>query len=367
MFKSNKFITLPIFIMILILLTACAPEELAPQLFDDRPTRQPSVESNPPIAEIVPEIDTINSEQTEGNAEGNVDNWPTRPITIVVPFLAGGDTDFYARMLAPYLEEILGQPINVVNVDGMIGTLGATMVKEAEPDGYTVLFYHTGSLFSNVLVGATIINYHDFLISCIAMHCDANVMLINPDLGINTAEEFLTFIRANPNGLRTATTTSGFSYMLLRMTENAGNFKTEAINVGGAALMITAVLTGHADVTNVSLALAANYIDNGELIPLWISAGERNVGWPDIPTLEEIGISNGYIGRSYFFAFPLNTNTLIAQRLSDAVGQVTENPEFAEQLFNAVSMPAYFVPFYESTGYLELLWRSLDGFEEFMR
>ena len=79
--------------------------------------------------------------------------WPTRPVTIIVPFLPGGDTNMYARMFAPLLADILGQPIYVVNVDGDSGTIGASWVSAAAPDGYTMLFYHTGNLFANVLTG----------------------------------------------------------------------------------------------------------------------------------------------------------------------------------------------------------------------
>ena len=73
-------------------------------------------------------------------------NWPTRPVTIVVPFPAGGDTDFYARTYDDFLTQMLGQSFEVVNVPGEAGTYGATQVSNATPDGYTVLFYHTGNL-----------------------------------------------------------------------------------------------------------------------------------------------------------------------------------------------------------------------------
>jgi len=270
-------------------------------------------------------------------------------------------------MLAPFLEEILRQPINFVNIDGLGGTVGMTSVHEAEPDGYTVLFYHTGGLFSNMLVGTTSINYDGFVISNVAVHCDANVFVINAQLGISTAQEFLEYARENPFAFRTALTMSGFSFMKARMAELAGNYYTTLVDVGGAVFMLPALRSGHADVTSVNLTLYMPYVDDDTLVPLWIAASERNPGIPHIPTMAEIGIDDGYIGRSYFFAFPLGTDESIAQRLSDAVDQVSQNPVFIQQLFDAVSMPPFFVPFHEAAEYLATQWQSLDGFEEYMR
>jgi len=86
-------------------------------------------------------------------------NWPTRPVTIVVPFAPGGDTDFYARAYAPFLSEYFGVPFEVVNIAGDAGTYGATQVHQSNSDGYTILFYHTGNMFTNVIAGNTTLNF----------------------------------------------------------------------------------------------------------------------------------------------------------------------------------------------------------------
>ena len=345
---------LMILAMLVAILTACAPARTAPDIFAYRPMR------------YAPEVMQTEEHEVLGHFSYGYE-WPTRPVTVVVPFVAGGDTDIYARLLAPFLEEILGQSINIVNIDGLGGTVGMTSVYESEPDGYTVLFYHTGSMFANVLVGTTSLNFDDFVVSTVAMHCDANVFLINAELGIYTAEEFISFAQANPFELRTALTMSGFSFMLSRMAELAGDFQTVPIDVGGAVFMVPAVRGGHADVTNVNLALYMPYTNDGTLIPLWISASSRNPSIPHVPTMFEVGFEDGYVGRSYFYAFPHGTDYTIAQRLSDAVEIVVQNPDFVQQLFDAVSMPPFFVPFSDVADYLAGHWANLDGFEEYMR
>ena len=89
-------------------------------------------------------------------------NWPERGISLVVPFAAGGDTDYYARLYAKYLEEELGQTVTVVNTEGSGGTVGAQTVADAEPDGYTILFYHTGNLYANKMLGVSELDQNSF-------------------------------------------------------------------------------------------------------------------------------------------------------------------------------------------------------------
>jgi len=293
--------------------------------------------------------------------------WPTRPLTIIVPFLPSGDTDMYARMFAPQLAEALGQPVYVMNVDGGSGTEGAEWVSNVMNDGYTLLFYHTGNLFTNVLTGMTELNYHDFDIAAIAMHCDANILVVHSSAGINTAEEFLAHIRANPGSLDVATTITGFSFKLLRFAEIAGDFRTNPVHVGGDSMMPPSILARHTQVGYNNIALFMPYIESGEMIPLWVAADERNAHLPDVPTMAEIGIEDGFIGRSYFFAFPQGVDEIILQRLSDVVQEITADPLFQQRVFDTVGLPTYFVPFGDAKPYLSEMWNSLAWLERYMR
>lgn len=343
-------------ILTLTLISSCAPAAPTPTI--EMPVRG---EPGAQITIIAPTAPYLPPNQPEAA------DWPTRPLTIIVPFLPGGDTNMYARMFAPRLAEILGQPVYVVNVDGESGTVGAARVSNSVPDGYTILFYHTGNLFANVLTGATELNFEDFEIACIAAHCDANVLVIRSDVGINNAEEFLTYIRANPYSLDVATTITGFSFKLLRMSEIAGNFRTNPIHVGGGSMMAPSILTGHTEMGYNNIALFLPYIESGEMLPLWIAANERNALLPDVPTMAEVGIQGGYIGRSYFFAFPSGTDSYILQKLSDAVQQITHDPAFAQELLDTVGMSAHFLPYGEASRYLSEKWAKSYWLEEHMR
>ncbi|MCL2500045.1 MAG: tripartite tricarboxylate transporter substrate-binding protein [Defluviitaleaceae bacterium] len=148
------------------------------------------------------------------------------------------------------------------------------------------------------------------------------------DLGINTAQEFLTYIKANPGSLNVATTITGFSFKLLRMAEIAGGFRTNAVHVGGGSMMAPSILAGHTEVGYNNIAVFMEHIQSGEMIPLWLAADERNALLPDVPTIREVGIENGHMGRSYFFAFPPGIDSAIVHTLSEAVRQITGDPAF---------------------------------------
>jgi tripartite-type tricarboxylate transporter receptor subunit TctC len=258
--------------VLIFLLTSCRPTPPTPTI--ERPTRPDEADRITTIAPDAPYLPA-----------GGVptSDWPTRPITIIVPFLPGGDTNLYARMFAPRLAEELGQPVYIMNIDGGSGTFGANAVRTTAPDGYTILFYHTGNLFTNILTGETELNYGDFEIACIAMHCYANVLVVHRDMGISTAEEFLAYIRANPSSLRVATTITGFSFKLLRLAEIAGDFQTTPVHVGGGSMMAPSILAGHTEMGYNNLAIFMEYIESGEMLPLWVAAAERNIHLPDVP------------------------------------------------------------------------------------
>ena len=331
------------------MLTSCLPHP--PEMTLQMPEIPDPATRIAPIAPLTPYMPSVVPEEGE---------WPTRPLTIIVPFLPGGDTNMYARMFAPHLAEILGQPVYVMNIDGDSGTAGAKSASRTPSDGYTMLFYHTGNLFTNILAGQTELNYYDFKIACIAMHCTANVLVIRSDAGIATAQEFLAHIRANPGSLDVATTITGFSFKILRMAEIAGNFQTNPVHVGGGGMMAPSILAGHTQVGYNNIAIFLPYIQSGELIPLWVAADERNPLLPDVPTMAEVGINGGFMGRSYFFAFPRGTDETILSKMSEAVEYILQIPEFQEQLLEVVGLPSYFVPFEAAHGYLSEKWANVQ-------
>jgi len=338
------------------LLSACFPAPPSPSLESPAPlTPDELLTMTAPLIPYMPA--NIQSQH----------HWPSRPITIIVPFLAGDDTDLFARMLAPFLADTLGQPIYVINIDGSSGVLGTECASQTTPDGYTVLFHHAGGLLTNFLAGTTELNHNDFEIACFAMNCYASVLAIRSDIGIECAESFLAYMRANPKELSVASVNYGMSFILLRLAESIAGFSSNNINVGAGGMISPAILAGYADLGYIHLPQALPHIESGKLTPLWIAASERNPLLPDVPTMAEIGINSAYIGGAYLFAFPKNTDEAILRRMSDAVGQITNSPNFRRQLYSTVGNAGVFVPFSEADTYIGKIWDQLYSFGDDIR
>lgn len=293
-------------------------------------------------------------------------NWPTRPVTIIVPFPAGGDTDFYARTYAGFLQELLGQTFEVINVPGEAGTYGATQVSNATPDGYTVLFYHTGNLFANVIAGATTLNYSDFAISNIANFDDSFTLIASTELGITDAADFLQRARANPGRYRVAATVPGFTFFCLRSMEIAGGFSVTPVNVAGAGVMQQAILDGEADMAVGPHALFRAGIASGDLVPLMVSSERRNPNFRYVATVEDMGLTGAAIGSAYFFAFPPGTDDAILRRLSDTVAQIQFNDAYISAIQNAFDARPFFLPTDAVHGFLMEVWEQLYGMADYL-
>jgi len=293
-------------------------------------------------------------------------NWPTRPVTIVVPFPAGGDTDFYARTYAGFLQELLGQPFEVVNVPGEAGTYGATQVSRATPDGYTVLFYHTGNLFANVIAGATTLNYRDFAISNIANFDDSFTLIAAAHMGIADAADFLQQARANPGRFRVAATVPGFTFFCLRSMEIAGGFSVTPVNVAGAGVMAQAIRDGIADFAVGPHALFREGIANGEFVPLMVSSERRNPNFRYVATVEDMGLTGAAIGSAYFFAFPPGTDEAILHKLSDTVAQIQFNSAYISAIQDAFDARPFFLPTAAVHGFLQEVWNDLYRLADYL-
>jgi tripartite-type tricarboxylate transporter receptor subunit TctC len=274
-------------------------------------------------------------------------------VYIVVPFLAGGDTDTFARLFAPFLAEEFGWPVNIINMDGAAGNLGARYVLEAAPDGYTILFYHTGNLFTNLMNAVPgAVRHGQFELAAVAVHCEENVMVACASLGFADARGFLEYARRNPHGLRIAITDSTFADIILGLAEDVMGFSTAAVNVGGARLKAGSVLGGHAELAYNSVVMFLDYIEEGSLVPLWVASSTRNPQLPHVPTLAELGYAEAILGRSYFYAFPPGTDAEAVEIMSAAVAAAARNPELLRGLAEMGAAPPLFVPYYEMGSYM---------------
>ena len=297
-------------------------------------------------------------------AEAAAAKWPNRPVELIVPFRAGGDTDFYARTYAKYLEKELGATVTIINVEGAGGTVGAQQIASSKPDGYRILFYHTGNLYVNKLLGATDLDQNAFDIACIAVLDDTNVLVTNKAAGFADAKDFLTKARAEPGKYSVGTTISGFSFFTVCKMEAAGKFRLNPVDYGGAAAMIPAVMGNKVPLVANSYGVFKQYVDSGDLIALMVSSEKRNPSFPDVPTVGEMGMEGAAAARAYFFGFPKGTNPQIIKTLSDAVGAVQKNEAYVADIKKAYCVEPFYRDVTTAKQYMDDMWNDMVKYQD---
>ena len=272
--------------------------------------------------------------------------YPSRPITYIVPWNPGGGTDTASRALAATLQNVLGEPVNVVNRTGGGGAIGHLALAQAQPDGHT-LGAITVELTMMHWMGLTELTYEDYTPLALLMNNPAAVT-VRADAPWNTLDELLADIRANPPGTYQASGTSrGGIWDLARIgfLEAAGLSENAVpwVPSQGAAPAFQELLAGGVDIVTAALAEADALRQAGQVKVLGVMADERLEAFPEIPTLKEQGIDwslGGWVGAGA----PAGLPEEVQARLAEALAEAAEDPAYLEPLqeagFNLQFMPA---------------------------
>ena len=267
--------------------------------------------------------------------------WPEKPIQVIVPFGAGGDTDFNARLYGKYLKPILGKPMAIVNVTGGGGSIGARKAKDAKPDGYTALFFHDAMLV-NSAVGVADFTFRDFELVAIAGREAGHVVCVKGDSKWNSLKELIEDSAAHPKQYSIAGNIGATTYLMAQLLNKAGA-DLNIVNHGGAATRITALLGGHVSVIQNPIGTVKSYFQSGDMKPLAIPTAEPNPFAPEIPTIRSLGYKDIVFQGKYFFMFPKGTPKAIVDKLASAVEKVaTTDKAYAEEIKKAYLQTPYF-------------------------
>ncbi len=269
-------------------------------------------------------------------------SWP-KNVEIVVPAGAGGDTDYNARLLAQYLGEEIDANFVVSNVNGNGGATGTRQVKDATPDGSSVLFYHSAFVV-NQLCGTTDYGFDEYEFVSIAAQNPGNVIVVNSELGVDSVDELIAYSQEHPGELKMAAQTGATSYAEAALLQEAG-LDANTVDAGSASDRLAAVLGGHVDIISASYGSVKDYVAEGTLKVL-ATYGEEDIVIEDgtvIPSL----ITEGYdikIPFYYFFAFPKGTDQALVDELSTTVQKIVEtNTEYQENIASAYyQKPVYY-------------------------
>ncbi|HSX70864.1 MAG TPA: tripartite tricarboxylate transporter substrate binding protein [Pseudomonas sp.] len=258
-------------------------------------------------------------------------NWPSRPVQVVVIANPGGDTDFNARMMAKYFNEITGKNMVVTNVAGGGGTLAAEQVKGAAPDGNTILFTHPGQLIVNEVAGLSEDSYEAFDIACFAGVDKSAIFVASKDSGVTSMKDLVEQSKAKPASITYGTEMGSFSHVQGLMLEKLTGIQLKMVDAGTVADRVVAMLGGRVDMGAISYGSVQDYVEGGQMVALGQPNAERNALLGNVPTLKEQGLDIT-LDKPYVVAFPKGTDPVIVQKMADIMKQITEKPEYAEEL-----------------------------------
>jgi tripartite-type tricarboxylate transporter receptor subunit TctC len=267
--------------------------------------------------------------------------WPTRPIQVVVIANPGGDTDFNARMMAKYFNEITGKTMVVTNVAGGGGTLAAEQVKGAAADGNTILFTHPGQLIVNEVAGLTEDSFDTFDVSCIAGVDKSTVFVASKQSGVTSMKDLVDKSKANPGSITYGTEMGSFSHLQGLMLEKLTGAKLKMVDGGTVSDRVVGMLGGRLDMGAITYGSVQDYVQGGQMVALGQPNAERNAMLGEVPTLKEQGLDIT-MDKPYVVAFPKGTDPAIVKKMSDIMQQITEKPAYAEDLKKFKQPVAFF-------------------------
>ena len=252
--------------------------------------------------------------------------WPTSAVNLVVPASAGGGTDSNARVVAKYLTEELGVPVNVVNISGASGVTGCAEVLDAEPDGYTLLYFDDNIPCNHVL-GAAEFNWDSFA-PCGRIYEIPFYLVSAPEF--DTLEDMKNAAAAAPDSVMFAGESGGFIGMLPYAMNNKLGVSLKIVDGGQMAERLPLIISNHVQLTFAPMSQVEDYYTTGDLHLLCTFGSERVEDFPDIPTATECGMDIVY-QRFQGILAPKDTDPAVVQKMSDALKAISENPDFQSE------------------------------------
>lgn len=253
--------------------------------------------------------------------------WPSRPVRLVVPFPPGGLIDTMARLLAPKLAQALGQPVVVDNKPGVGGNLGAAEVARAAPDGHTLLMASPALTISPAVYAS--LPYKPGQIAPIGLVGRVpNVLLVNPQSGIQTVAELLAHLRKAGGKANYASNGNGTSlHLSAELFKHITGIDVTHVPYKGAAAAVTALMAGEVDMMFENLPSVIGQIRGGKVRALAVTTGQRSQALPDVPTLAESGLKGFEVSAWFGLAGPAGLPADVVARAEAALRQAAADAD----------------------------------------
>ncbi|MBS7778979.1 tripartite tricarboxylate transporter substrate binding protein BugE [Acidovorax sp. CCYZU-2555] len=263
------------------------------------------------------------------------DNYPSKPIKLIVPFAAGGSTDIVARVLAEGMRSTLGQPVVVDNRGGAGGLIGTEAVAQAPADGYTVGMATVSTMTINPLLYTRAQGLGAKLLPVANLVTMPSVWTAHPNMGVNNFADFLAKIKAKPGGFSAGVPGVGtLGHLMLASFNDTMKTDIQIVPYRGNGPALNDALAGQVQVMTDQLPSALPQIKGGKLIPVALSATARSPDLPNVPTFKELGYDDlNALGISWFgIVVPKNTPAATVKKLQDAAVKAAHLPEVQKRL-----------------------------------
>jgi tripartite-type tricarboxylate transporter receptor subunit TctC len=259
-------------------------------------------------------------------------DYPSKPIKLVVPYAPGGGADIVARILADKLQEKWSRPAIVENRAGAGGNLGAEAVFSAAPDGHTLLFTAQGPLVVNQSLYGKLAYDPDAFAPVSLVVVAYSVLLAHPKVAANDMRALIALAKANPDRLNYASQGIGTAaHLTAELFKSMAGVKITHVPYKGSGPALTDLVAGHVDLMFGELAAAHSYLRSGLLRALAVSSEQRNPAMPDVPTASEA--LPGFVVTSWWAAVaPPGTPREITDKISAAIAEALKQPDVAARL-----------------------------------
>jgi len=280
-----------------------------------------------------------------GVATVSAQDWPAKPIRIIVPFPPGGSADLLPRIVGEKLAEKFGQPVIVDNRPGAAGNIGATAVFQAEPDGYTLLSAPPPPLVINRLLYPRLAFDSTKFVAISVIAAIPNVLLVNPRVPATSVAEFVAYAKANPGKLNYSSQGNGTtSHLTAELFKSmAGGLQIAHVPYKGTAPALAALVACEVDMMCDNLGVSLPHVKAGRIKALAVASAKRVPSLPEVPTLAES--LPGFEAVAWFgIVGPPGLPAPVAQKVSASVAEALRDADVQARLAALSAEPMGFTP-----------------------
>jgi tripartite-type tricarboxylate transporter receptor subunit TctC len=271
--------------------------------------------------------------------QADAQDYPSRPVKIIVPFPAGGTADVMPRLIGEWLSRKWGQPVVVENRTGAAGNIGAEAVAKAEPDGYTLLSAPPPPLVINQNLYPKLGFDPSEFVPIVIMGRVPNALVVNPKLPLNSVAEVIAYAKANPGKLTSATQGNGTtSHLTSELFQMMADVKFQHVPYRGSAPALTDLVAGSVDLMFDNLGVSLPLVKGGQLKLLGVATPKRMASLPDVPTIAET--LPGFESAAWFaIVAPPKTPQAVVDKINADVNDALRQSDIVQRLTQLSAEP----------------------------